>query len=200
MTDIDLRLSEQVVAVIVVWIVLYASDYYLTLAGARLCRGAGNRHLVHEGSYELTPAFQQDVDGLRLVSRSLLFYLALSSAAIYLVWWLGQRTPGGPQIYALLVGALYLREAAVFVRHFRSIAMFSVTRDGQGVEGQVRYRRWLGFWLSGADLLIFAGLFLFLFLLMGSWFMLGGVFGCLVIGLRHLWSARGLRRAALESE
>ena len=48
------------------WVVLYSSDYYLTIACARMYQA--QNVIVFEGSYEITPAFQSDVNALRLLS------------------------------------------------------------------------------------------------------------------------------------
>jgi hypothetical protein len=50
------------------WLVLYISDYYLTIWGAHLYRSGAQEHIVYEGSYELTPQFQKDIDALKLFS------------------------------------------------------------------------------------------------------------------------------------
>ena len=56
--------------VLPVWLVLYVSDYYPTILGARYVRMGACEHIVFEGSYELTPELQGDVDALRRLSRS----------------------------------------------------------------------------------------------------------------------------------
>jgi hypothetical protein len=41
---------------------------------------------VHEGSYELTPYFQKDVDTLRLLSPRFLWMLVLYAVLLLIVW------------------------------------------------------------------------------------------------------------------
>src|SRR6266498_1633515 len=63
---------------VILWIILYISDYYLTIYSARGFREIG--HFQFEGSMELTPQFQNDVNNLRPVSkRHLLYILECSS-------------------------------------------------------------------------------------------------------------------------
>src|SRR5512144_760767 len=71
---------------VIVWIILYISDYYLTLYSARGFREIG--HFQFEGSFELTPQFQKDIDALNLISRRHLIALILSSLLLLLIWWL----------------------------------------------------------------------------------------------------------------
>jgi hypothetical protein len=51
--------------VILIWIVLYTGDHYLTIIGARLHRK--QNIFEFEGSYELTPECQSDIDGQPLI-------------------------------------------------------------------------------------------------------------------------------------
>ncbi len=63
---------------VILWIILYISDYYLTIYSARGFREIG--HFQFEGSFELTPQYQKDIDTLRPVSRrhiTLLFVYSL---------------------------------------------------------------------------------------------------------------------------
>src|SRR6266567_8413959 len=51
-----------------VWIALYISDYSFTLKCARMYQGTVRDKIAFEGSYELTPIFQADIDSLRVIS------------------------------------------------------------------------------------------------------------------------------------
>jgi len=64
----------------VLWAGLYVSDYVLTIACARLYQ-AQNK-IVFEGSYEITPMFQADVNALRRVSPRFLFFLVEATAVL----------------------------------------------------------------------------------------------------------------------
>lgn len=67
---------------LLVWILLYVSDYTLTITCARLYRNGVNEKLVFEGSYEITPYFQKDIDTLRLASPRFLLILVLFSGLL----------------------------------------------------------------------------------------------------------------------
>jgi hypothetical protein len=51
-----------------VWVVLFISDYTMTLICARMYQAGAKEKLVIEGSYEITPYFQKDIDSLKVVS------------------------------------------------------------------------------------------------------------------------------------
>ena len=48
-----------------VWSVLYVSDYALTLTCARLYRAGVSNKIAFEGSFEINPYFQADIDLLK---------------------------------------------------------------------------------------------------------------------------------------
>lgn len=69
-----------------VWMALYISDYYFTIACARLYRGQNK--IVFEGSYEITPVFQADVNALRPVSPRFYLILIASTGYVFLLRWI----------------------------------------------------------------------------------------------------------------
>src|SRR5215208_7187448 len=58
---------------VILWIILYVSDYYLTIYSARGFREIG--HFQFEDSFELTPQFQKDINALKPVSKLHMFLL-----------------------------------------------------------------------------------------------------------------------------
>ena len=193
---VDLNIYDNFFAVILIWILVYCLDYFLTILGARWYAQGVNQFIDYEGSYELTPAFQQDVDRQRWFSLRFLFYIVLSVIILAVFWSLDAWLLQGSGLFPLLIGALFLREAAILQRHLRSLFTYFAVRNANGLEGRLVYRRWLILQSSGAELLIAALLFFFLFALYGSWFLLGGILACLVTGIQHLvWGFRAKRQA-----
>lgn len=175
------------------WCAIYASDYYLTIYAARLYQTNVKERIVFEGSYELTPYFQDDVNRLRSVSPRFLRALLISCAGILIIWWLSTQSANLPELYVFLFGALFLREAAIHVRHARNVVFFKHAQDG--IKGKLEYSRWFTLKTSAAELFSFAALFLFVFLVTGSWFCLGGAVTCGVTGQQH----RGMSKKAISS-
>ena len=173
-------------AAIALWAAVYVSDYTLTLAGARLYRSTASEHVVFEGSYELTPYYQGDVDRMRRFSRRFWLALAMSSVALFSVWLITVRALGAVWLYTFLLGALLLREAAVHLRHIRNIGLFRLARRPGGLRGKLEYPRWLLLRASALELLSFSGLFVFLAGMGDGWFFMGGAVACAVTGLQHL--------------
>jgi hypothetical protein len=174
---------------LVVWTVLYISDYSLTIACARLYQAGARDKIAFEGSYEITPYYQQDINALRLVSPRFLAALLLMLVLLSLVWWLGTESLGSP-MYSFALGALVLVELAVHVRHFRNLVLFRMLVGSDAIRGGIQYPRPLMLRMSSIEFFAFSGLFSVVFLFTGSWFVLGGAMACLSVAVKH-WRLAG---------
>ncbi|MCI0555391.1 MAG: hypothetical protein L0287_30980 [Anaerolineae bacterium] len=168
---------------IVLWIILYISDYYLTVYSARGFKEIG--HFQFEGSFELTPQYQKDIDALKPVSRLHIILLVLYSLLILGIWYLFVYFLGLPWAYLLYLGMFLLLEVAVHLRHFRNIFLIREIRKNGGVDGQISYRKWFSYRVSAFELYLFFGLFLIVAALASSPFFLGGAIMCFGTGLKH---------------
>jgi hypothetical protein len=178
------------------WVILYISDYALTVWCARIYRSGVSEKLVIEGSYELTPQYQADIDALRLVSPRFLLALVLTSTALALLWWLASQLRW--EVYEFGLGALILLELVVHVRHFRNLFMFRAMMGSDAVRGRIEYSRPFVLRMSAVELFTFAGLFAFLFAFTQSWFFLGGALSCLSTGEKHRALAKTRAAGALQ--
>jgi hypothetical protein len=164
-----------------VWAVLYTSDYYLTIACARLYQAQSA--IVFSGSYEITPMFQEDVNALRRVSPRFLFFLVVSTTCLLLMRGVARLSSELFPYYLLVFGGLILVEATVHIRHLRNWYMF---RHGVPVlKGRVEYPRGLLLRASAFEFAVFAGLYACLYLVTAHPFLLGGVFACGLQALGH---------------
>lgn len=180
---------------VILWIILYTSDYYLTLYSARGFREIG--HFQFEGSMELTPQFQNDVDNLRPVSRRHVILLLITSSLIYMLWWMTHLSILTEWTYPLFLGIFILLEVAVHFRHLRSIAIIREIRKNGGVEGQIFYRQWFSYRNSANELYITGTFFLLVAVLTFSLFFFGGALACYGTAVRHaLWA----RKAKLKTQ
>jgi hypothetical protein len=175
------------------WVILYISDYYLTIYGARLYKDASQYFSV-EGSYELTPYYQQDIDALRLLSPRFLIALFASTLLLLMVRGLSF---GIPAIYAFVCGVLMLMEAAIHFRHIRNIATYKQLKAGNAATGKLAYTRWFVYSVSATDIFAFSVFCLIIALLLGSWFFVGGAVGCLRLAIGHLLKSREARKQSL---
>jgi hypothetical protein len=177
------------------WALSYLADYALTLRTAQLYQGQARQHFAFDGSFELTPYYQADIDRLRRFSPRFWLALGLSLLASALVWVLSVVVLQLPAFYTFLIGALLLRQAAVLLRHARNLVLFRAVRDTSDVSGQVSYARPLVLAMSSAEFASFGLLYLALAVVTSSWFVLGGAVACAVTAYQHWRLARKARAA-----
>jgi hypothetical protein len=175
----------------ILWIILYISDYYLTVYSARGFKEVG--HFQFEGSFELTPQYQKDIDALRPISRLHLTLLVLYSLLILAIWYSFVYFLGLPWAYLLYLGMFLLLEVAVHLRHLRNVFLIREIRKNNGVEGQITYRKWFSYRVSAFELYSYFGLFLIVAALASSPFFLGGAIMCFATGFKHNRMAKRAR-------
>lgn len=171
--------------VLLAWSMVYIADYASTIATGRLYQQGAHEHIVFEGSMELTPAFQDDVDRLRWISPRFLLAWVASSAGVAAIWWLSVGFLGWVEPIQFVTGALLLREGAILLRHARNLLIYRRARRVDQLEGTLRYRRSLILYLSGGELWSFAAFYAVLSLVLSSWFFAGGAVACAVTGWQH---------------
>jgi hypothetical protein len=167
------------------------SDYALTLWGARLYRGARGRVAV-EGSYELVPMFQADIDAGRFISLRFISVLALMVGFIGLIAQFATSLGIDPPLYLFLVGFFVLIEVPIHVRHTSNIVRFSLLARADAAQGQITFARWFTLKVSSVDFFSFAVLFVLGFAATRSLFLLGGAARCAAFGVVQLilsWKA-----------
>ncbi|HEX6973370.1 MAG TPA: hypothetical protein VF147_03150, partial [Vicinamibacterales bacterium] len=142
----------------VTWAMLYNSDHALTIACARLYRRQSV--IAFEGSYEITPAFQSDVDALRALSPRFLLALTASTAYVWIMAVVVGTIEGGQSLFAGIMGALILLQLSVHTRHVRNWFLFSHIE--RAIRGRAEYARGPMLRSSALDLLSFSLLYLVL--------------------------------------
>jgi hypothetical protein len=170
-----------------VWSLLYISDYALTMICARLYRAQDT--IVFEGSYELNPLFQRDVDSLRVVSPRFVFTLLLILGLLAFLWRLNEQSPA-PELWQFVLGCLIIVQLAVHMRHVRNLFLFRSIKNTDLIRGRIAYARTLAFRISSVEWFAFSGLFLILFAFTQSWFILGGATACFFLGANRRRLAR----------
>ncbi|MGB8226663.1 MAG: hypothetical protein WCE45_07380 [Sedimentisphaerales bacterium] len=168
------------------WLVLYFSDYYLTILGAHYYKAGGCEHLIFEGSYELTPQFQPDIDALSMFSPKFMRGIIISTIVIVVLWFFSRNEKDFLLPYRFICGGLVLLEVAILFRHFQSIVTFWFALKHRGISGQIRYEKWLSYRLSAVELFSFATVFLIVCLFTGSVSFFGGSCFTACTGLNHL--------------
>jgi len=167
------------------WIVLYCSDYYMTLTCARMYQSGVNTTIVFQGSYELTPQFQKDIDSLRRISPRFIALLLYTTGLLALSWYVTVSFELEPDLYLFLSGALVLLELAIHVRHFRNFYLFRLASKSEGIHGRIEYERFVSLRASALELASFAGIYLIIALVTRSEFVFGGAVMTLATAWKH---------------
>jgi len=190
--SIDSIIAAHVVIGILVWCVVYISDFVLTMIGAQLHHRYISQYIDFGGSYELNPTFQNDVDQRRWISPRFLLLLAMTTGYLILS---AVVLPAGT-VFTFLLGLLLLMEVPVHFHHIQNIRLGLMLRqDKTLLGGHILYKRVLSYRLMALDFLFFGSLWLILALLMGSFFFLGGVLGSLITALRFYTFGTRIQRA-----
>jgi len=174
--------------VLTVWSLLYISDHTLTIWCAHLYRVTAREKIVYEGSFELNPVFQREVDALRWVSFRFVLALAATNLLLAAVWLTEAQSSN--ELYSFLLGAFILVQLGIHVRHTKNLFLFHAMRHADVVRGRIEYSRPLILRLSAVEFLSLAALYAVLFFFTRSWFVTGGVFACLLLAGKHWWLAR----------
>jgi len=173
------------------WMAIYISDYSFTIACARLYRAQGK--IAFEGSVELNPLFQADVDALRRVSPRFCLALIVSTGYLSLVRWISGPLTGSGDLYLFVLGAMILLEATIHMRHLRNWFLFKKVIPI--IQGRLEYPRGILLQMSAYEILTFSVLYAALFWVTGSMFLLGGTIACCSLSVRHYRLARRYKAA-----
>jgi len=171
---------------VILWAVLYASDYMLTIVGARLYQQGVQKYIYFEKGYELNPYFEKDVAQLKLFSSRFVFMLLGTSASIFIARLaldiVFKSSPAMQlKMFEIVAGCFILMELAIHGRHFRNILFFKKLMRSLGIDGRIEYSRWLSHYMSSIELLWSAFFYFIIFLLTGRFFFIGGALSCLAV-------------------
>jgi len=176
-----------------VWTVLYLLDYALTIHGARLKRACPQDRYRIEGSYELTPYYQPDVDSLHRFSWRLFLMIPVGWSILGMTWVLTVRGGSFPEVYLAFLGAMVLVELPIFGRHFMTSSFYRDMALPGAAKGSIEISRWVIYRRSAVEFFSFSALFLAVFILEQDWLFLGGALKCLATAIRHRFTARRLK-------
>jgi hypothetical protein len=172
-----LFLSSPWIAV-VLNVLAYVAHYYLAIYEAKLYHTAANRVVTYEGLYEISPGVQQPI-GWRLIWVTLT--LGTFTA---IMWWVALQQLERPDVLTFLMGGWLLLLGMLIIRHLRQISLFRYWRSTGGGKGTLRISERLIIVTSSTEYQVYAAFFLFLVLVTGNLFFLGGAFTCFAVG-RH---------------
>ena len=169
---------------VVVAALAFAAEQYATIYESHLYHLSVEASLTYEGLYRLSPQQQAILARQRLISGRLLAILAVLIVGVYSAWWALTQQIDRPDVFLLLMGGLVLSELAELSWSYRQIMFFREVRRRGGLQGQIKLTRQLSVMSRVFDQYAFVMLYLVLFLLTGSWMLLGGAVACFVSSRR----------------
>jgi hypothetical protein len=182
-----------------IWAGLVILDYYLTARGQRDYLRNAKEILIYEAGYRLEDPSQDDLDTKPIFTLRSILTIISSSLALMITWLFVVEFWGNPGIFSFFLGGLFLTIIAVDMRHIQNIYLYLNTGTPNGITGKLIYPGWIGYRSSALEMFTFSGLFLTIAIILPSWFLAGGSFGCAVIGVRHwIWSNRRNQRVKLQ--
>ena len=175
------------------WAVLYCSDYFMTIACARLYRRQDK--VRFEGSFELNPVFEADINELRRVSPRFIAILIVSTLSVFLLGMTVEQHMHA--FYVFMLGALLLIQLTVHIRHLRNWLFFRHALLPDGITGHIEYRRPVILRTSAFEILEFGVLYAFIYAFTPAGpFVLGGALGCALMSIGQYRMARAQAASA----
>lgn len=159
-------------------VLAYVVHYYLVIYEAKLYHTAASRIVTYEGLYETLPGVRQPI-GWRLIWVTLT--LGTFTA---IIWWVAVQQLQRPDMLTFLMGSWLLLLGMFIIRDLRQITLFRYWRSTGGSKGTLTLSERLMIVTSSTDYQVYAAFFLFLLLITGDLFFLGGAFTCFAAG-RH---------------
>ncbi len=167
---------------VIICTILYLSDYYLTIWGAKLYRS--QNVVKHEGSYELTPAFIDDIDSFRIFSPTFFFWFVFRTCVLLFTLILVRQASW---LYGIIVGDFLFVELAIHIRHFNNIDTYRYYSKMQknGIKGSISYPKVFSYKRSANQLLAFGIFMLITYAMTLNWMILGGFLGVMSLAFNH---------------
>jgi hypothetical protein len=163
------------------WGILSLFDFAATMLYSKAYRDFLNTYVTYEGGVEMNPAFEKDVRELRWFSP--LYLVAMLSVVILLVL-AGAWLP--PAWFEAVAGAAVLIVLVTDLRHFENLyIVWALRKDPEALQGRLQQSYTLSQRRVAVGTLNTGLLFLFILLLTGRTFFLGGAFICSLYAFRH---------------
>jgi len=197
---IDQVLADWAPVTIATVVICFLADYVLTHLGAQAAHGVRDRWSV-EGSYEMNPTWERQIDSGRWFSWRVLFVAASLAVLLGAVRLLVQ--PGlfglGPAFFGFAAGLILLLQAPVLIAHATNLQTFRDLADPTAVQGGLHFRRWYVYRQGASYVLRFGILWLLLWIPSQQAFFIGGAVSCLLWARRMAQLGEAARPSAPET-
>lgn len=163
------------------------SDRLMTVHNARLYKA--QTQIAVDGSFEINPRSQADIDALRIFSVRFVPMLFAPAVCAVIFRLAEQWDADFSAVYLGVLGMFLLKQLAIHIGHARTWYLFKVSLPFMC--GSLETPRGVELRASAFKFLNFAVLFLAIYGVTDSFFVLGGACGCTVMAVSHHGLARG---------
>lgn len=158
-------------------------DWSLTHIGAAASQKVRDRW-ASEGSYELNPSWQAEIDAGRRFTWRLIGVAIVLAVLLLAMRYLTEFGELDLAFFAVGAGAVLLLQAPTIMVHANNLQTFRDLTDPTAITGSVRFSRWLVLRQAAWYLVRFAVLWLVLWVPSQQAFFLGGALSCAMFGVR----------------
>jgi hypothetical protein len=166
---------------ILLFVILFLGDHYMTVVGAKLHRALSGQQLTFQNGYELNPVFEKEVANFQWFTRKHFFILLGCMVSLSIL-----RLVGGEAIFELFFGAYFLQWLTIDLSHIVNIFSFQDIRKPGSLIGKMEYSYWFSQRQVAFGYFRQAILFSVAALATMRLFFWGGVAIILLQGFRHL--------------
>ena len=166
---------------IILWVVLFLGDHYMTVFAAKLLMALGEQHLTFQNGYEMNPKFEVEVANFQWFTKKHFNILIGGILGLSIL-----RLLGGKAIFEFFIGAYLLQWFYIDLLHIANIFYIHDIRKPGSLTGKIEYSYWFSQRQVAFRNISQAILFSIAALATMRLFFWGGVAGLLFAGIRHL--------------
>ena len=176
-------------SMIIIWAIIFSSDYLMKYWGARLYYKQVKDVLTLQSGYYIKHFPKEKLKNIRYLFTLFIFELFLTSLALWLLLYTTKLYLNW-QLYELVCGFFILLEACIHFRHIRTVAFFSLFKGKHSFQGIISIPNYIVHRNAIIEYVTFGIGFLLIFLFdVDNYFVQGGILACLFAFLYHIISS-----------
>jgi hypothetical protein len=173
-------------AIMLLWAVIYSSDWLMDWWGALLYNKKVKDFCSFEKGYNVKAISEFEIHHGWILFLRYLSELIISSLAVWIVLY-SCRLLASWHFYEFFCGAFIIIEVCMHFRHIRNVAMFSLVGMRNGIVGRIFLPKWISLRFAFVEFATFALMLLVIYVFDSrNFFVLGGLMSCMITSFFHL--------------
>lgn len=175
---------------VVLWILIFTSDWLMNYIGAKLYHDRVKHFLLFEDGYHLRAISEYEIGHPGRIIVKFLSELLITTTGIWILLY-SCRLLSSWSFYEFFCGAFVLLEACIHFRHMRNVSLFSIAKRNSGLYGCIAIPKWIVLRNNFMEFAVFSLLYLMIFFFdTSNCFVFGGMLSCLFASLYNLICAQ----------